>query len=81
MWIRSCVSLKLYPKLFIIYLKLINPLPLISLAFLIPVFFPYSVFAETKLPVTGTMQGKSNPSDNQEKKGNPSNVKSVLTGN
>ena len=85
MWIRRCASLKLYPRLFIdIYLKLINPLPVISLVFLIPFFFPYSVFAETKLPVTGANQGpalKSNPSDDQEKKGNPPIVKPAVTGN
>ncbi len=85
MWIRRCASLNLYPKLFIdIFLKSNNPLLLITLAFLIPFFFPYSVLAQAKLPVTGTVQGpelKTGPSDNQEMKETPSNFKPALTGN
>jgi len=82
MWIRQCASLKLYSKLFVdIYLKSKYPLSFIPIAFLITLFFPYFGLAETNLPATGAIHGselKSNSSDNQEKKGNPSNVKPAL---
>lgn len=61
-----------------------NPLSVIYLAFLIPFFFPYSVLAQAKLPLSGTVQGpklNAGPSDNQEKKGTPYDVKPAMTGN